>query len=430
MPNSMDPRTTSEEQRRSKGVRRTQYVIGLSYGYDAAMLFGFYCAGYIDIRLPLIFAALCGICVGSVFLAHASSWSRKQADPTLFLPQQLFAISIALAVAVLAPQIAFQPFATLFAICAFGFMAPSTSSFIISWSAGAAGALAIIVLLGPRLEMPTSTLMGQIITGGVVLGLLARCIWIALFVKRLQLRLKERNSALKEAMARIEALANLDELTGLPNRRAIIAFLDEQIMICMRTSLSLTVALVDVDHFKRINDRCGHQAGDRTLQIFARVAASCLRKTDRIGRFGGEEFLVVLVGTPLKAAEEPLDRIRDKLKFYDWRGVGEDIEITVTIGAAAYMPGEPVESLIRRADTALYLGKESGRDRVVLDDESFSQLTPTPFVTPPLTTQPARSGVSVQTLGVVVSKGHGSGCYDAARTAPLRNSADAAATRA
>ena len=133
-------------------------------------------------------------------------------------------------------------------------------------------------------------------------------------------------------------------------------------MICMRAGLPLSVALVDVNHFKRINDRYGHQAGDRALQIFARIAATCPRKTNRVGRFGGEEFLVVFVSTSLKAAEEPLERIRSGLKLYDWRGLGEDAEITVTIDAAAFIPGEAVESLIRRADTALYLGKESGRD--------------------------------------------------------------------
>lgn len=360
---------------RSKNVRQTQYILGLSYSYDAAMLFGFYLAGYIDSTIPVTFVVLCAICVSAVALAHASAWSCRQADPTLFLPQQLFAISIALLMAVMAPQIAFQPFATLFAICAFGFMAPNTKSFVISWSVGAVGALAVIVLLGPRLEMPTSTAAGQALTEGVVLGLLARCIWIATFVKRLQVRLKEKNRALKEAMERIEALASFDELTNLPNRRAITAWLNEQIMVSTRTGLPLTIALVDVDHFKRINDSFGHQAGDRTLQILSRVAEFCLRKTDRVGRFGGEEFLVVLVGTALEAAQEPLDRIRFALKDYDWRGIGEDLEITVTIGAASYTPGEPVEGLVRRADTALYLGKESGRDRVVLDRVEFPQLT-------------------------------------------------------
>ena len=213
--------------------------------------------------------ALCSLFGAAIAWAHLSGWSRLRKDPTLFLPQQFFAISVALVMAVLAPQIGFQPIATLFAICAFGFMAPDTKSFIVSWSMGAIGAIAIIFTLGHRLEMPTSTLAGQALTGGVVIGLLARCVWAAIFVRRLQRRLAEKNAALQSAMVRIEFLANRDELTGLPNRRAVTSWLDEQIKATARSKLPLSVALIDLDHFKKINDTYGHQAGDRTLQLFA-----------------------------------------------------------------------------------------------------------------------------------------------------------------
>ena len=105
-----------------------------------------------------------------------------------------------------------------------------------------------------------------------MIGLLARCIWAATFVRRLQRRLTEKNAALQSAMARIEILANRDELTGLPNRRAVTSWLDEQIKACARSKLPLSVALIDLDHFKKVNDTFGHQAGDRTLQLFARIA--------------------------------------------------------------------------------------------------------------------------------------------------------------
>jgi diguanylate cyclase (GGDEF)-like protein len=339
------------------------------------MLFGFFFAGFVGLRVPVIFVALCASVFGAVGLAHLSGWSRKQADPTLFLPQQLFAISIALAVALMAPQIGFQPFATLFAICAFSFMAPNTKSLIVSWSAGALGAVVVIFMLGSRLEMPTSTFAGQALTGAVVIGLLARCVWIAMFVRRLQLRLTERNAALRTAMERIEVMANRDELTSLANRRAITNWLDEQIKASARTNVPLSVALMDIDHFKRINDSYGHQAGDRTLQIFSRIASDALRETDRVGRFGGEEFLVVLVGTPLGGAKEPLERIRQNLSAHDWDAIDSAMRVTVTVGVTQHFPGEPVEALIRRADMALYLGKETGRNRVVVDQAHFADLT-------------------------------------------------------
>ena len=356
------------------GVKRTQAIIALAYAYDAAMVFGFFFAGYVNLAIPLIFVSLCSLFAAAVAWAHLSGWSRGRNDPTLFLPQQLFAISIALIMAVLAPQIGFQPIATLFAICAFGFMAPSTKSFILSWSAGAAGTIAIIAVIGHRLEMPTSTLAGQVLTAGVVIGLLARCVWASTFVRRLQRRLTEKNVALKSAMERIETLANRDELTGLPNRRAVTSWLDEQIKASARTKQSLSVALIDLDHFKQINDTYGHQAGDRTLQLFAGIAQSALRDTDRIGRFGGEEFLVILPGAALRSAKGPLERIRDNVAAFEWNGVGSEMHMTITVGIAQHLPGEAAEALVRRADMALYLGKESGRNRVVTDQTPLSAL--------------------------------------------------------
>jgi diguanylate cyclase (GGDEF)-like protein len=351
-----------------RSVTRTQLTIGLAYLYDFAMLCGFYLAGYIEIRIPLIFLALIGALFGGVALAHRSGWSARRSDPTLFLPQQLATIAIALIIAMMAPQIGFQPFATLFAISAFSFMAPNTKSLVVCWIAAAAGAVGVIFLLGPRLAVPTSTLSGQALTGLVVIGLLARCIWIATFFRRLQTRLTEKNRALNDAFDRIAVLATHDDLTGLANRRAISTWLDEQIRASQRSRLPLTVAILDIDHFKRINDTYGHVAGDRVLQSFSTIAAAEIRETDRLGRYGGEEFLVVLTGSSLENAKLPLERIRERLAERSWDGVDEKLRVTITIGATQYTPGESVEALIRRADAALYLGKGSGRDQVVLGE--------------------------------------------------------------
>jgi diguanylate cyclase len=138
--------------------------------------------------------------------------------------------------------------------------------------------------------MPTSTLAGQALTSAVVIGLLARCLWVAVFFRGLQDRLGEKNAALKAAIERIEVLANRDELTGLANRRSVTKWLGEQMAQCERTGLSLSVALLDIDHFKHINDTYGHLVGDRTLQLFANCVSQANRRTDRLGRYGGEEF--------------------------------------------------------------------------------------------------------------------------------------------
>jgi len=275
---------------------------------------------------------------------------------------------------VAAPQIAFQPFATLFAISAFSFMAPNVKSLVVCWIAAAIGAVTVIFTEGPRLAMPTASLEGQALTCACMIGLLARCIWVALSFRTLQRRLGEKNKALLSAMDRIESLANRDDLTGLPNRRSITSWLGEQMAICGRTDVPLSVALLDLDHFKRINDAYGHMIGDRALQLFAKEALGAIRETDRLGRFGGEEFLIVLVGTALNNASEPLERVRARIANADWTIIEQGFQLTLTIGATEYARGEAVESLLRRADMALYLGKETGRNRVILDSAPLMRL--------------------------------------------------------
>jgi diguanylate cyclase (GGDEF)-like protein len=356
------------------GMKRTQFAIAVAYLFDCLVLLGFHLSGFISLEVPVAVFVLLASMVGTVYLAHATRWSLKRKDPTLFLPQQLFAISVALGTAVAAPQIGFQPFATLFAISAFSFMAPNVRSLLVCWIAAAIGTVVVIFVEGPRLAMPTSSLEGQALTCACMIGLLARCIWVALSFRILQRRLSEKNKALLSAMDRIESLANRDDLTGLPNRRAITTWLGEQIAVCGRTGVPLSVGLLDLDHFKRINDAYGHLIGDRALQHFAKEAQGAIRETDSLGRYGGEEFLIVLVGAALDKASEPLERIRTRIADADWTIIDHDFQLTLTIGATEYAPGESVESLMRRADMALYLGKETGRNRVVLDSAPLMRL--------------------------------------------------------
>src|SRR3984957_13076201 len=155
-----------------RNLRRTQVAIAFAYLYDCLMLFGFSAAGYVDVTVPIAVSILLASLVAVVNWAHGSGWSRRQSDPTLFLPQQLYAILVALSVALVAPQIGFQPFATLFAISAFSFMAPNARNLVACWAAAAIGAVIVIFLVGSRLAMPTSSLAGQALTAGVVIGLL------------------------------------------------------------------------------------------------------------------------------------------------------------------------------------------------------------------------------------------------------------------
>jgi diguanylate cyclase (GGDEF)-like protein len=162
-------------------------------------------------------------------------------------------------------------------------------------------------------------------------------------------------------------LASTDELTGLPNRRALFAYLGQQLAQTRASGVRLSVLAVDVDHFKRINDSHGHAVGDLVLRHVAQVLAGGLRERDRLGRVGGEEFVAVLPDAELAAAEQVAERMRAALAGAPLQvdAVGE-LRVTVSIGVARARAGESPEAMLARADEALYGAKNAGRDTVMV----------------------------------------------------------------
>jgi diguanylate cyclase (GGDEF)-like protein len=166
-----------------------------------------------------------------------------------------------------------------------------------------------------------------------------------------------------------EVMANLaytDTLTSLPNRRRLYEDVYHLIALAERYGQEFCVCLFDLDHFKRLNDTHGHLVGDQVLQEVAQVARLHLRAADLFGRWGGEEFVVLLPQTRLNDAQTALERVRLALHTIALPNVHT---ITASFGIAAYLPGETCESLLHRADQALYLAKATGRNRIVLDSD-------------------------------------------------------------
>lgn len=179
-------------------------------------------------------------------------------------------------------------------------------------------------------------------------------------------RLKAQKSDLETALARIRELATRDELTGLINRRQMIQVLAEHALRMKRQANGFAVAVIDLDFFKRVNDSHGHAVGDEVLRGFAQEARRVLRETDVIARWGGEEFLLVMVETPPGHPSMGLERLRETLRGLQISSSVPELRISFSAGLTLYRPGEAVDAAIERADRALYEAKAGGRDRTVV----------------------------------------------------------------
>jgi diguanylate cyclase (GGDEF)-like protein len=182
----------------------------------------------------------------------------------------------------------------------------------------------------------------------------------------MRLRLKSQKLALENALARIQEIATRDELTGLPNRRSMMSMAQDHALRRARGGLPFYVAMVDLDHFKDINDTWGHAVGDQTLRAFAAQAQAVLRTTDVIGRWGGEEFLLLLPETPPGEPVVGIERLRARLAGLAVCAAAPELRIRFSAGFTRYAEGEPIGQAIERADRALYAAKEAGRNRTVV----------------------------------------------------------------
>jgi diguanylate cyclase (GGDEF)-like protein len=169
----------------------------------------------------------------------------------------------------------------------------------------------------------------------------------------------------------LERLANFDSLTGLYNRQAILSKLRELINRAKRYKEDFSVSMLDIDHFKKVNDRYGHLTGDDVLEKIAALIRQNIRDTDIAGRYGGEEFIIILPQANLSSALVVAERIRNIIENAEMKdSAGNVFAITVSQGLSGWERGEDAYSLISRADEALYKAKANGRNRVEISPGS------------------------------------------------------------
>ncbi|MDX1374430.1 MAG: GGDEF domain-containing protein [Burkholderiales bacterium] len=212
-------------------------------------------------------------------------------------------------------------------------------------------------LLGPRAHESLATLLilaftliGFSLIGGTIAGL--------------RHALARGQRQLEDALRHTEHLAMHDELTGIYNRRYLEQRLSGEVQRAQRYGTALSVALLDLDRFKEVNDELGHAAGDVVLIEFARLAGKLLRESDCLGRWGGEEFIILMPETDFEAACIACGRLGAAQRAQRFAGLPRGLSVTVSAGVAAYRAGEAANVLLQRADMALYRAKVAGRDRV------------------------------------------------------------------
>ncbi|MBH9552500.1 GGDEF domain-containing response regulator [Inhella gelatinilytica] len=179
--------------------------------------------------------------------------------------------------------------------------------------------------------------------------------------ERLEAEVSARTAQLQEKNVELERLAHTDRLTGLSNRHALDRVLREEAARARRFDHPFSVILLDIDHFKRINDGLGHGAGDQVLIDVARVLTACVRELDVAGRWGGEEFLLVCRDTSLEGAQVLADKLRARIEADIVTASGP---VTASLGVTQHASGEEIHVLLGRADGAMYQAKALGRNRV------------------------------------------------------------------
>lgn len=183
---------------------------------------------------------------------------------------------------------------------------------------------------------------------------------------KVQLKIKSLQDKLRKSNQMLLDLSHTDPLTGLNNRRSMMEMLEKELERSLRGGSPLSLMMVDVDFFKRVNDTFGHQQGDEVLKGIAELLKQALRQYDMAARFGGEEFALILPGIALEEAVKVAERLRSQVEAFRFETASDPLGVTISLGIASH-PGadiRTVDDLIREADYALYSAKRNGRNRV------------------------------------------------------------------
>lgn len=350
-------------------LRRTLWG-SLTYFCTASFVLGYYAVGIVAPG-PVIHYLLASVALNALFVGLiASGWNLRFADPSLTAAQVIAPLwpSIYIMYFLDEPQARMAFLLMALVGMLFATLAYSVRRLLLI---AAVIVFAYLLMLGAlvawapqRVDLRVEIVI--VFAYAVVLLLIT---FIGNQIATLRRVVKARNRDLEAAVAELRELATLDPLTRLPNRRSIMDHLSQEESRAERRKPeenSLCLCLLDVDHFKRINDTFGHQVGDAALQQVANELVKLLRKGDFVGRYGGEEFLLILPESTRDGAAIAAERVRQAIAEARLPALGTGEHLTVSVGVAVHNPGDSAEGTLARADAALYGAKHAGRNKVVV----------------------------------------------------------------
>lgn len=326
--------------------------------------------GYMTIA-PLGFVALASLAAAGFivfFIAVAMEWNLTLEDPDLTLPHMLWAVTIVIVttyfVDEMKPVVALSGLAMI--VVGANRLSPKELAIFAVYSVVAYALTLVWKSQFESLAWLTEAVIMVAFALVVVFGPMLYRFEMAM----IESMLIDKNEELTRALNRVQELAVRDELTGAYNRRFLREYLANQKAIAdRRRDYPVTLCYVDLDFFKRVNDRFGHSTGDHVLASFSKISHEILREVDCIARIGGEEFVLVLSGTNEHDALVVAERIQTALRALEVSSIEPHYRITASMGITQYRNAEEIETTMDRADRALYEAKHGGRNRLVVADD-------------------------------------------------------------
>lgn len=321
-------------------------------------------SGIFLMKAAFLLAACCVLTATGFLAVVRSGLNLKFAKPSLALPQALCAQTmIAIGYAVSGP-VHPSTLILLTTVMVFGMFEMNTSSVwkLLAYTVCLMGmAMGWCAYTNP-LVYPARLQLIYFVMMATVLPSISS---LSIQLRLMRERLKSQKAELQIALEHIRTVATHDELTGLPNRRYMLTLLSEHTVRQSRGGQDFTVALADMDHFKNVNDTFGHRVGDAALVCFAKQARIHLRATDIVGRWGGEEFLIILPESPSGDPNIGVERLRGAMAVSQVSASAPHLRVAFSTGITRCQAGEEIDDVIERADQALYAAKANGRNQTV-----------------------------------------------------------------